>query len=90
MDQEFHAIYENGILRPLAPLNLPEAAEVSITVHANAQIASESAKRSAADLQRQQAALDAMFREVDRLPQTRRNDGLSGRDHDKILYGSIQ
>jgi predicted DNA-binding antitoxin AbrB/MazE fold protein len=29
MSQEFHAIYEHGILRPLTPLNLPEAAEVT-------------------------------------------------------------
>jgi predicted DNA-binding antitoxin AbrB/MazE fold protein len=28
MSQEFHAIYEHGILRPLAPLNLPESAAV--------------------------------------------------------------
>jgi predicted DNA-binding antitoxin AbrB/MazE fold protein len=29
MSQEFHAIYEHGILRPLTPLNLPESAEVT-------------------------------------------------------------
>jgi predicted DNA-binding antitoxin AbrB/MazE fold protein len=29
MSQEFHAIYENGVLRPLTPLNLPESAEVT-------------------------------------------------------------
>lgn len=29
MSEEFHAIYEHGILRPLAPLNLPESAEVT-------------------------------------------------------------
>jgi len=29
MSQEFHAIYERGILRPLTPLNLPESAEVT-------------------------------------------------------------
>lgn len=28
MSQEFHAIYEHGVLRPLTPLNLPESAEV--------------------------------------------------------------
>lgn len=30
--QEFHAIYENGVLRPLTPLGLPEATEVVATV----------------------------------------------------------
>lgn len=34
--------------------------------------------------------LDAMFAAVDKLPQTPRNDGLSNRDHDQILYGSPQ
>lgn len=29
MSQQFNAIYENGILRPITPLNLPECAEVT-------------------------------------------------------------
>ncbi|MEX2315822.1 MAG: antitoxin family protein [Pirellulales bacterium] len=29
MSQQFDAIYENGILRPITPLNLPEWAEVT-------------------------------------------------------------
>ena len=33
MGQEFHAIYEHGILRPLTPLNLPESAEVTGILH---------------------------------------------------------
>ena len=32
MSQEFHAICEHGILRPLSPLNLPESAEVTGSV----------------------------------------------------------
>jgi len=32
MSQEFNAIYEHGILRPLAPLNLPESTEVILTI----------------------------------------------------------
>ena len=43
-----------------------------------------------AGMQRQQRALDAMFAAVDKLPQASRNDGLSNRDHDQILYGSPQ
>jgi predicted DNA-binding antitoxin AbrB/MazE fold protein len=30
MSQEFHAIFEHGMLRPLTPLNLPESAEVTL------------------------------------------------------------
>jgi predicted DNA-binding antitoxin AbrB/MazE fold protein len=32
MVYELHAIYENGMLRPLTPLNLPEATEVVVTL----------------------------------------------------------
>jgi predicted DNA-binding antitoxin AbrB/MazE fold protein len=28
-----HAIYENGVFRPIEPVNLPENSEVEITVH---------------------------------------------------------
>jgi predicted DNA-binding antitoxin AbrB/MazE fold protein len=87
MPQEFHAIYEHGVLRPLTPLNLPESAQVSGTLHQ----AGEAANAIADDeVQRQQQALDAMFAKVDKLPQVARNDGLSGRDHDQILYGSAK
>jgi predicted DNA-binding antitoxin AbrB/MazE fold protein len=30
MSLEFNAIYEDGVLRPLTPLNLPEAAQVTL------------------------------------------------------------
>ncbi len=88
MSQEFHAIYENGVLRPLTPLNLPELAQVAGTIEEANGSAPPVASADADELRRQQNALNAMFAAVDTLPQTPRNDGLSGRDHDKILYGS--
>jgi predicted DNA-binding antitoxin AbrB/MazE fold protein len=87
MSQEFHAIYENGVLRPITPLNLPESVEVAGTLE-ETNIVGGNGTTSATDLDRQQKALDSMFAEVDKLPQTPRSDSLSGRDHDKILYGS--
>jgi predicted DNA-binding antitoxin AbrB/MazE fold protein len=90
MSQEFQAIYENGVLRPITPLNLPESAEVAGTLRETNGIGREFAKPDTAALQRQQAALNAMFSEIDKLPQASSSDGLSGRDHDKILYGSGQ
>jgi predicted DNA-binding antitoxin AbrB/MazE fold protein len=83
MSQELDAIYEGGVLRPLTPISLPESAKVTILVQE-----SNSPTVGSADLQRQQQALNAMFAVVDSLPQTPHNDGLSGRDHDQILYGS--
>ena len=88
MSQEFHAIYEHGVLRPLTPLNLPEAAEVAGTLQVTNGDAQTLPQASATELRRQQEALKQMFDEVDKLPQTPCNDGLSGRDHDQILYGS--
>jgi predicted DNA-binding antitoxin AbrB/MazE fold protein len=87
MSQEFHAIYENGVLRLITPLHLQESVEVSGTLE-ETNIVGENGTRGATDLDRQQRALNSMFAEVDNLPQTPRSDGLSGRDHDKILYGS--
>jgi predicted DNA-binding antitoxin AbrB/MazE fold protein len=87
MSQEFHAIYENGVLRPITPLNLPESVEVAGTLE-ETNILRGNGATSDVDLDRQQRALNSMFAEVDKLPQAPRNDGLSGRDHDKIIYGS--
>lgn len=33
MNHTTTAIYENGLLRPIAPLDLPEHSEVEITIH---------------------------------------------------------
>jgi predicted DNA-binding antitoxin AbrB/MazE fold protein len=88
MTHQFHAIYEHGILRPVTPLNLPEMTEVVCTIHEKNGTEQPAFGPSSDELRHQKEALDAMFREVDRLPQTPRNDGLSGRDHDRILYGN--
>ena len=89
MSQEFHAIYEGGVFRPLTPLNLPELTPVTVVVQEQAeQEQNGSAAIGPTDMQLQQQVLDAMFAAVDNLPQTVRNDGLSGQDHDQILYGS--
>lgn len=43
--QEFHAIYENGVLRPLSPLGLPELTEVVATVRLTSENGSRGASR---------------------------------------------
>ena len=88
MSQEFHAIYEHGILRPLTPLNLARVGGGRWYVPGDEWGGKRWDRFSAADLRRQQQALNAMFDDVDKLPQAPCNDGLSGRDHDQILYGS--
>jgi predicted DNA-binding antitoxin AbrB/MazE fold protein len=87
MSQSFQAIFENGVLRPLTPLHLPESARVSGTIDESAAVETPG---EPFDLKKQQAALDEMFREIQKLPQAPSNDGLSNRDHDQIIYGSIK
>lgn len=82
--REIHAIYEQGILRPAEPLDLPDGSHVQLRLQSVNGHALDTLEVSVAD---QQAALDEMFREVDAIPQTSRSDGLTGRDHDTILYG---
>ena len=83
MIHQFHAIYENGILRPTSALNLPEATEVDGVLHEAGLGTQDSA--APAQISLQQEALNVMFGEVDQHAQAPRNDGLHGRDHDKIL-----
>jgi predicted DNA-binding antitoxin AbrB/MazE fold protein len=82
MTQQIDAIYENGVLRPLVPLALPDKTHVKITLHAEPETPSDPNK-----IARQKAALEELRREVDKLPQTRNNDGWSVRQHDELLYG---
>jgi predicted DNA-binding antitoxin AbrB/MazE fold protein len=84
MSQEYPAIYEGGIFRPLTALKLPEHTPVTVTVQGQPA----AVPSTPVDLQSQQQALDAMFAAVDQLPQASPTDGLSNRDHDQILYGS--
>lgn len=84
MSQEYPAIYEGGVFRPLTPLSLPEQTPVKVTVDESLAPGTT----TPADLSEQQKALAAMFAAVDQLPQSPNDDGLSNRDHDQILYGS--
>ncbi|RIK85915.1 MAG: hypothetical protein DCC67_03345 [Planctomycetota bacterium] len=83
MSQQFEAIYENGVLRLITPIVLPESTRVSGVVHEKQQDQLPDAEL----VRRQQEALNAMFEEIHKLPQTPATDGLSNRDHDFILYG---
>ena len=87
MSHEIRAIFEKGVLRPLEPLDIPDGARVHLHVEEDHLNSQSLVQATPAELQRQQDALQAMLREVDGLPQTPRNDGISGRDHDRILYG---
>jgi predicted DNA-binding antitoxin AbrB/MazE fold protein len=82
MTHEFRAIYENGVLRPIDPLSLPEHDVVTVVVR------SENCPVShARDAAEQKRALLAALEEANRLPLESPDDGFSGADHDLVLYG---
>ena len=73
------AMYEQGVLRPLAPLPLAEGSRVEVTV------TDDAASSRAADERRP----NDLLREVAALPMESGDAGFSGRDHDRILYGGL-
>lgn len=85
MSQFIQAIYENGVFRPLGPVELGERAEVSLIVATDPK---GSAPSGDAALERQRAALAQLRAEMDLLPVMAPQDGLGGADHDAILYGA--
>jgi predicted DNA-binding antitoxin AbrB/MazE fold protein len=86
MSQEFHAIYNSGLFRPLDPLDLPDGARVLLRVEEESIPATVVQDPTAEALAGQQAALQELDEIMAKLPVMKHTDGLTGRDHDKILY----
>jgi predicted DNA-binding antitoxin AbrB/MazE fold protein len=83
MTQFVQAIYEQGVFRPLEPVQLSEHERVSLMVapatHSNDHTEDDPELR-------REAALSAALREAATLPVEGLNDGFCGADHDAILY----
>jgi predicted DNA-binding antitoxin AbrB/MazE fold protein len=69
------ALYEGGVFRPVERVAIAEGTEVEITVHVDAE------PRPA------NALTHEALMEIASLPPEGPQDGFSGADHDKILYG---
>ena len=74
MTTTIEAIYENGVLRPLSPLSLPEGQHVQVSV--------------ASDEPAQPQDVASILREIASLPVEGPSDPFTSRDHDRVLYGS--
>jgi predicted DNA-binding antitoxin AbrB/MazE fold protein len=81
MSEQIDAIYDDGVLKPLVPLALPDKTRVKLTVE------SESAPVAAEKLANQKAALEKLWQEIDEHSQRQNSDGWSARQHDELLYG---
>jgi len=73
MTKEIEAVYEQGLIRPLQPLDLPEGSRLDVIVitHDQPQMTSKAAE---------------MIAEIAALPLEGSTDAFSGREHDSILY----
>ena len=73
MTKEIEAIYENGIIRPVKPLELPEGSRLDVIVisHEKPRTNGNSA---------------SILAEIAALPLEGASDDFSVRDHDSILY----
>jgi predicted DNA-binding antitoxin AbrB/MazE fold protein len=81
MSLSFRAIFEHGVLRPLEPVALRENEVVAITVGE----ASEPTETNLAAAQR--SAILAFVAIREQTAESLERDGLSNRDHDRIIYG---
>lgn len=88
MNHTFQAVYEHGLLRPLEPLDLSEHEVVSLTVTTRAEPVAQETEDEEEAIRRQQAALMAFVERAADEQVDMPDDGLTNRDHDKIIYGS--
>lgn len=75
------AIYEGGVLRPLSPLDLSENEVVSLSISTTAETS------PATEAEKQRSILSAFVAKMESWPDQAPQDGLSNRDHDKLIYG---
>ncbi|MEX0610594.1 MAG: antitoxin family protein [Pirellulales bacterium] len=87
MDQSIQAIYEHGVLRPLDPVCLNEDEVVSVVI----KRPEDELSQTASDEQRAIRQREILLRFVEKMesyPDNVPQDGLTNRDHDRIIYGS--
>jgi predicted DNA-binding antitoxin AbrB/MazE fold protein len=85
MSRTIPAIFDAGVFRPLQPVDLAEGTQVEVQVPTLPTIAAP--ELSPEELDRQRADVAEWLAEIESLPPEGPDDGFSGRDHDKILYG---
>ena len=73
MNKEVEAIYEQGVIRPLQPLELPEGARLDLIV-----ITHEHTKDNGITTE--------ILAEIAALPLEGATDSFAGREHDSVLY----
>lgn len=88
MNIEVPAIFENGVLRPLAPLSLADHEQVTLTVKRSKR-SEKTPEEEAALVARQRAALMRSLAKIEALPDEPLKDNFAN-DDDRDIYGSIR
>lgn len=86
MSQTIPAVFDAGVFRPLQPVNLADGTRVDVQV-TTSPCGERAAELSPEQLAQQQKAIVQFLSDMEALPLEGPDDGFSGRDHDKVLYG---
>jgi len=81
MTRFISAIYDSGVFRPLEPVNLAQGERVVLHLESPAAGSSDQA-----DVETRNAWSEYIDR-MEALPDDSPRDGLSNRDHDRLIYG---
>jgi predicted DNA-binding antitoxin AbrB/MazE fold protein len=84
MSQEFDAVFERGVFRPLEQVDLPERSKVHLRIQ---EAAADTPVLSADTDSTQAAALRDLLDWVHSCPESVTGETVSARDHDRALYG---
>jgi predicted DNA-binding antitoxin AbrB/MazE fold protein len=87
MSRAIPAIFDAGVFRPLEPVDLANGTHVEVQVPKPGAVGTDG-ECGPDQLARQQAAIAEFLATMEGLPIEGPDDGFSGRDHDKILYGA--
>ena len=86
MSRTIPAVFDSGVFRPLAPVDLAQGTPVEVQVPATASDEPLTPKESEIGATAVNGWLDFVER-MESLPDDSPKDGLSNRDHDRIIYG---
>jgi predicted DNA-binding antitoxin AbrB/MazE fold protein len=80
MSQLIHAIYEDGVLKPLEPVTLTEHQRVWLSIGTSPSGESDAVAH-------QRRAMEELDAEMDAIPDQSPDDGFTAANHDRVLYG---
>lgn len=81
MSYDVEAVFDDGVFRPLVPIAIPNGQQVRLHVEERA------AEDGAEIIAQRKAAIAEFLRLAEELPPEGPDDGFSGADHDRVLYG---